>query len=69
MTLGDHSQHFNLFSGHYSKFLLPMPSAFLSSYECAERLVTDYREGGGLHNGRGACEVLPLQKGGGGGFF
>ena len=22
--------------------------------------------GGGLQNGRGACEVLPLQKGGGG---
>ena len=22
--------------------------------------------GGGLHNGRGACEVLPLEKGGGG---
>ena len=25
--------------------------------------------GGGLRNGRGACEVLPLQKGGGADFF
>ena len=30
-------------------------------------LVTNYGEGGGLQNGRGACEVLPLQKRGGGG--
>ena len=27
-------------------------------------LVTNYGEGGGLQNWRGACEVLPLQKGG-----
>ena len=29
-------------------------------------MVTNYGEGGGgggLHNGRGGCEVLPLQKG------
>ena len=28
-------------------------------------LVTKYMEGGGLQNGRGASEVLPLRKGGG----
>ena len=28
-------------------------------------LVTNYGEGGGLQNGRGAREVLPLRKGGG----
>ena len=31
----------------------------------AKGLVTNYGEGGGLQNGRwGACEVLPLRKGG-----
>ena len=32
--------------------------------ETPKRLVTNYREGGGLQNGRGgACEVIPLRKG------
>ena len=39
-------------------------------FHIAKGLVTNYGEGGGLQNGRrGACEVLPLQKGGGGKRF
>ena len=34
----------------------------------AKGLVINYGEGG-LQNGRGACEVLPLRKGGGGQSF
>ena len=35
--------------------------------EMSKGLVTNYREGGGYEMGRGACEVLTIRKGGGGG--